>query len=241
MARLALFAVLLGNPNVPALIDQLGDDDIEVRERATQELIRAGDLALSDLERACDDPDPEVSARARRILAAIGPMQIVVGIGASGSKENLVPVTWVLKNLLSEEEVYYVPGFRRRIVLLELFEEPDRSRRAGWGAKYMLRKCLLDESDFLTVWIGEQHESRIDDLRGCAMDIDPPLLAGFPELDMVAVGLAGRYRLEYSYRFDRAAYKGRCAKNCPSHDDAAMPWNRAVTRPLDASAEFTLR
>lgn len=59
--------------------------------------------------------------------------------------------------------------------------------------------------------------------------------------EMKAVGLAGRYRLEYSYRFDRAAYKRRCAKNCPSHDDPAMPWNRAVSRPLDASAEFTLR
>ena len=93
----------------------------------------------------------------------------------------------------------------------------------------------------MTIWIGERHEIRMDDLRGCGMDIDPPLLARFPMLDMAGVGLAGRYRLDYSYRFDRAAYTRRCPRNCPSHDDPAMPWNRAVTRPLDASAEFILR
>ena len=93
----------------------------------------------------------------------------------------------------------------------------------------------------MTIWIGERHEIRMDDLRGCGMDIDPPLLARFPMLDLAGVGLAGRYRVDYSYHFDRAAYKRRCLKNCPSHEDPRAVWSRCFAGPLDASAEFTVR
>jgi len=236
MALLLLAA--LQSSGIADLVARLADDDVEARERATQELIRAGDLARPALERAASSRDPELASRAQSILRAIGPMEIAV---ASGSKDDRVPVTWTLKNLGAEEEIYFMPGLLRRIVLLELFEDTMNARPGMFCFSGRYGPCLLDESDFLTVWIGENHEIRIDDLRSCGMDIDPPLMARFPELDMTGVSLAGRYRLEYSYRFDRAAYKRRCAKSCSSHDDPAMPWNRAVTRPLDASAEFILQ
>ncbi len=236
MAPLLLLAALQSSGLVD-LVSRLADDDVDVRERATQELIRVGELAHPDLERAASSDDPELASRAQSILSATGPMRISVEV----SKDGRPSVTWSLKNLTAEEEIYFVPGFRRRTLLLELYEDPDGARLGWRGGGRRRLDCPLDEADFMTVWIGERHELRIDDLRGCGMEIDPPLLARHPELEMKAVGLAGRYRLEYSYRFDRAAYKRRCAKNCPSHDDPAMPWNRAFTRPLDASAEFTLR
>src|SRR5262245_59303606 len=53
------------------LIKQLGADDFETRERATKELIGLGAHARAALEQAVNDPDAEVSARAKRCLAAI--------------------------------------------------------------------------------------------------------------------------------------------------------------------------
>src|SRR5262249_7943539 len=53
------------------LIKQLGADDFETREHATKELIGLGAHARAALERAVNDPDAEVSARAKRCLAAI--------------------------------------------------------------------------------------------------------------------------------------------------------------------------
>jgi hypothetical protein len=57
--------------NVKKLIEQLGDEHFEVREKATKELIALGPEAVPGLRGALDHSDPEVHARARRILDTI--------------------------------------------------------------------------------------------------------------------------------------------------------------------------
>lgn len=56
---------------VKDLIAQLGDDSFEVREKATQELVRLGSVALPELRRAAKDGDAEVVTRATRCLQKI--------------------------------------------------------------------------------------------------------------------------------------------------------------------------
>jgi hypothetical protein len=50
---------------------QLGDDRFEVREKATQELMKLGLEAVPGLRLALEHVDPEVRMRARRVLDAI--------------------------------------------------------------------------------------------------------------------------------------------------------------------------
>jgi hypothetical protein len=56
---------------VRALVRQLGDDAFEVRDKATQELIRLGGAAVPELRRTTKDPDAEIASRARRCLEKI--------------------------------------------------------------------------------------------------------------------------------------------------------------------------
>ena len=63
-----LFPLLIQDDSIPALIERLGSDFVEERERATAALAARVDDAQEELERAIESADPEVSARARRIL-----------------------------------------------------------------------------------------------------------------------------------------------------------------------------
>lgn len=51
-----------------ALVERLGSDDIEVRQRAEADLVRLGACAEPTLDKASRDEDPEVASRARRLL-----------------------------------------------------------------------------------------------------------------------------------------------------------------------------
>src|SRR5437868_4427120 len=55
---------------VGRLIEQLGDDDFDTRERATERLKLAGEPALDALHKALSSDDLEVRRRARTIVAA---------------------------------------------------------------------------------------------------------------------------------------------------------------------------
>jgi len=56
---------------VAMLIEQLGDDEFDRREEATQELDTIGHLALDALRKAADSRDAEVQQRADRLIEAI--------------------------------------------------------------------------------------------------------------------------------------------------------------------------
>ena len=55
------------NPQYEKLLNQLGDDSFQVRERATQELIELGSRARIEVIAASDSPDLEIRSRAQRI------------------------------------------------------------------------------------------------------------------------------------------------------------------------------
>ena len=57
--------------SVPTLIHQLGDDDVKVRNAATELLKKLGKDALPALEDATASDDPEVRTRAQSIIASI--------------------------------------------------------------------------------------------------------------------------------------------------------------------------
>ena len=56
---------------IAALARQLGDDDFDVRERATQRLQDIGKPALEELKRAAGSEDPEVRGRAQMLVRRI--------------------------------------------------------------------------------------------------------------------------------------------------------------------------
>jgi hypothetical protein len=56
------------DPGISALIQQLGDEDFNVRDAATAKLAADGAMAKSELEDAAKDPDPERSLRAKELL-----------------------------------------------------------------------------------------------------------------------------------------------------------------------------
>lgn len=67
----ALVALLLALQDADGLVGQLGDEEIEVRERAAQSLVEMGAKARPALEKAAKGGDAEVAGRARSILGEI--------------------------------------------------------------------------------------------------------------------------------------------------------------------------
>ncbi len=55
-----------------ALVQKLGDNDFDTRERAKKDLAAEGEVALPILGQAVTNPDPEVAARAKECLDQIG-------------------------------------------------------------------------------------------------------------------------------------------------------------------------
>jgi uncharacterized protein (TIGR03067 family) len=56
---------------IAALITQLGDEEFDVRESASQSLDALDELALPALKTACTNEDAEIRRRAKRLVAAI--------------------------------------------------------------------------------------------------------------------------------------------------------------------------
>jgi hypothetical protein len=62
------FALLLAQADPAALVERLGSDDIEVRQRAEADLVRLGATSEAALEKGTRSPDREIAARSARIL-----------------------------------------------------------------------------------------------------------------------------------------------------------------------------
>jgi len=67
----ALFLLLSQDETIRALIDQLSSERIEARAEAFRKLEAIGRPALPLLEKAAQDPDGEVSSRAKTLLVRI--------------------------------------------------------------------------------------------------------------------------------------------------------------------------
>jgi len=57
---------------IAKLVEQLGADDYETREKATEDLIKLGDVGRPQVAQATKSTDPEVRKRASRVLVNIG-------------------------------------------------------------------------------------------------------------------------------------------------------------------------
>ncbi len=66
--RLLLVLLLLQDPDRPRLIQQLGDADPALREKANKALEGQGEAAFADLQRALKSEDPEIRTRATALL-----------------------------------------------------------------------------------------------------------------------------------------------------------------------------
>jgi len=64
----------LDSAGVAALVEQLGSQDYSEREQATRKLIRLGAAAISAVEAALEDEDPEIRFRAASIKRQIQPL-----------------------------------------------------------------------------------------------------------------------------------------------------------------------
>jgi len=69
-AALALPALAQDTP-VARLVDQLGSDEIDVRERAESELVKLGRPALAELRKSLAAAKDEPKARLERVVRAI--------------------------------------------------------------------------------------------------------------------------------------------------------------------------
>ncbi len=68
---LATTALPAENATIPQLVRKLGDESFVVRERAEKHLLRRGEAAFAELQRAKNDADPEIARRAERILSQL--------------------------------------------------------------------------------------------------------------------------------------------------------------------------
>ena len=59
------------NEEIEKLVQQLGDQDFNVRQRASERLFEIGEPALPALQQALESPDGEVVVRARKLLSQI--------------------------------------------------------------------------------------------------------------------------------------------------------------------------
>ncbi len=75
IAGMLLVSLVMAQDSGQAKIDEwiwhLGDDQIEARDRAQNELLRIGSPAAASLRKAVDDSDLERASRARAILARL--------------------------------------------------------------------------------------------------------------------------------------------------------------------------
>ncbi len=73
---------------IAALITQLGDDDYEVREKATKDLIARGAIVRGKVREALESTDPEVKKRAEQIMEAIKPVGLKPGNSSTTTTTN---------------------------------------------------------------------------------------------------------------------------------------------------------
>jgi hypothetical protein len=136
--------------NIKRFIKQLGDDSSEVREQATQELIRQGSAARSELRRAAKDDDVEVASRARRCLDKIAEGEGSDGLPAAlrlvaikqppGAAEVLLALAPALtddddvRELRNALAAVALPGVKPDKVVEQALEDKDPARRAAAAA-----------------------------------------------------------------------------------------------------------
>lgn len=233
--------MVLSRGSDPAqLIQDLGSDDIQVRDRAFTKLLRKGREARPFLEKACGSSDPEVRDRARFILRSTYPLQIEFEFDPQRADANRsLTMSIGLKNELDQEAVFFAGGLSSRIALLELFEEPQKAGPVYGGRAPRKAGCPLSEEEFVRVPSGGTF-TQPHGVGGREIEVEAKLRKDYPKISFWAISTAGRYRAVASYRYDPVTYKSRCNLGCPDHDDPRKLWNLCSGQALETARDFTV-
>jgi hypothetical protein len=240
-AFFATFTLLAGTSEIDRMVADLGNDDVEIRNRAVSELLRKGREARPALEAARSSPDLEVRERARFILSRTSPLQILLAFDPVRADAN-EPLNMSVRmiNESDQEAVFFPAGLSSRIVLLQLFGEPREGTVVFGGRSIRRAGCQLSEDDFIRVAAGSGFCRELLPIRGREIDVSTEFRNQFPDICFWAADTAGLYRVVASYRYDRVAYKSRCNLACPDHDDPRKLWNRCFSQPLENDRSFTI-
>lgn len=74
--------------DISTWIENLGADDWSLREEAARKLLDAGPAAIDALRSSLQDPDPEVRARVKEMLALLSPPTLIVDVVRVGNKSD---------------------------------------------------------------------------------------------------------------------------------------------------------
>lgn len=154
---------------IALLISRLGDEDFDVREGASHDLIRLGATAAPALHRATSDADAEIASRARRSLNAIGggwsidlpatAARVLAVRAPSGAVEVLLDfLPSAMNEPVEEEVVAHIVALALRSgrppsSILTALRDPEPTRRlaaatvlarAGADQRALARRLLTD-------------------------------------------------------------------------------------------------
>jgi len=240
-AILAALSLVTGASEIDRLVADLADDDVEIRNWAMSELVRKGGKARPALEAARLSADVEMRERARLLLKRISPLQILFDFDPERADANqCLNLSIRLINESDEEVVFFCAGVSSRVELLELFDEPRDAMIVFDGRSARRAGCPLSEEDFVRVAAGGGFHRPIPPIHRREVEVSAEVRKAYPGISFWKAETAGRYRVVASYGFDRAAYKSRCTRECPDHDDPRKLWNRCSTQPLENDRSFTL-
>ncbi len=117
MRLILIAALLLSQDSVEKLIEKLGDDDVEVREKASAEIIKIGKPALEALGKAAKSDKQEIASRAKALIATIdfpdaGPESKGLALAIKAEKEYKADGKLVLRGRIknvSDQEITLGP------------------------------------------------------------------------------------------------------------------------------------
>jgi len=165
------------------LIAQLGSDDFDVREQATQSLINLGPGVLPQVRKALDSEDAEVRMRAQRVIDALSgksgdrPVRRLMAIRTLGEQQarDALPV---LKGIAAGDELFEAEYAKRAIAQIEGDE---------YAFEPVAQKVL--DGDLWSMPKDTGHVIQARMLPGAAIDLDALIKQ---QVDMMkAVGMGG--------------------------------------------------
>lgn len=226
MTAMLLCAALL--QDTASWIRDLRHDDAEVREKAFESLVAAGEAALPALRRAAEETtDPDLRLQFVRLIARIEREAFLrtIEIAAIAAGDT---VTITLTNRGGADVVVWP------FVDLEVTDDEGvviEPIHSVGRVSLRRRACRLEKFDFLTLAAGASTEIKTS-LTAYDLDFERTLTWSLWD--------PGEYTLRFTWEYDRAALIRRCRCADAGHDAAEAPWNRAEEFRKSAEAKLTV-
>jgi hypothetical protein len=225
IARAALAALFLALPvtaGEPLPLDRLRAGDADARAL----FLRRGTPALDELVAARDaEKDPERKQRIADVVAEIErrePHGLRFRVALPDQAPALADANGpdfafdVVVENRGGRAMVLLPYLTMRVLDAKGDEVKTVRNLGRWGRRKSAN--LLDDVSFRTVEPGKEARYRIGFAHyGC----DPDRILAWK------LPAAGSYTLEFTYRYVRAEWTGRCDPDWPALADAERPWNRA--------------